>query len=174
MRAGESFIRDSAWWESRTTRSSWRALAGRARRSSSPTTGIVSPTRRSPGSRVACRRSSKPWPIVPDKHWPSSRSSRRARKNSSSLIGMPPRKPSRATCRSLNCSMRQAAQTPAAVALVCGDRRWTYQELNVQGNRLAHRLRAMAWSMKPRWPSAPSDRRKWSPGCWRFSKRAGT
>ncbi len=35
---------------------------------------------------------------------------------------------------------RQAIKTPAAVALVCGDERWTYQELNERANRLAHQL----------------------------------
>jgi amino acid adenylation domain-containing protein len=37
----------------------------------------------------------------------------------------------------------QAARTPGAVALVFGDRQWTYEELNVRANRLAHRLREM-------------------------------
>jgi amino acid adenylation domain-containing protein len=35
----------------------------------------------------------------------------------------------------------QAARTPNAVALVCGDRRLTYHELNQRSNRLAHHLR---------------------------------
>ena len=33
---------------------------------------------------------------------------------------------------------RQAAQTPASVALVCEDARLTYAELNARENRLAH------------------------------------
>jgi amino acid adenylation domain-containing protein len=37
----------------------------------------------------------------------------------------------------------QAARTPAAVALVFGHQQWTYEELNVRANRLAHRLRGM-------------------------------
>ena len=37
----------------------------------------------------------------------------------------------------------QAARTPEAVALVFGNWQWTYAELNVRANRLAHRLRAM-------------------------------
>jgi amino acid adenylation domain-containing protein len=37
----------------------------------------------------------------------------------------------------------QAARTPGAVALVFGNERWTYAELNVRANQLAHRLRAM-------------------------------
>ncbi|MFE7524990.1 amino acid adenylation domain-containing protein [Kitasatospora sp. NPDC057542] len=36
----------------------------------------------------------------------------------------------------------QAARTPEAVALVCGDTRLTFAELNSRANRLAHRLRA--------------------------------
>lgn len=37
----------------------------------------------------------------------------------------------------------QVARTPAATALVGGDERLTYQELNARANRLAHRLRAL-------------------------------
>ena len=37
----------------------------------------------------------------------------------------------------------QAARTPGAVALVFGTRQWTYEELNVRANRLAHRLLEM-------------------------------
>nr|QEO73764.1 AMP-dependent synthetase and ligase [uncultured bacterium] len=37
----------------------------------------------------------------------------------------------------------QAARTPDAVALVCGDERLTYRELNERANRLAHHLRAL-------------------------------
>jgi amino acid adenylation domain-containing protein len=36
---------------------------------------------------------------------------------------------------------RQAGRTPEAVALVCGDRRLTYRELNARANRLARHLR---------------------------------
>jgi amino acid adenylation domain-containing protein len=36
---------------------------------------------------------------------------------------------------------RQAARTPAATALVCGDQRLSYQELNERANQLAHHLR---------------------------------
>ncbi len=35
---------------------------------------------------------------------------------------------------------RQAVRAPQAVALVCGDRSWTYRELNEATNRLAHML----------------------------------
>jgi aspartate racemase len=35
----------------------------------------------------------------------------------------------------------QAAQRPEAIALVCGERRFTYRELDVRSNRLAHWLR---------------------------------
>src|SRR5262249_10081885 len=37
----------------------------------------------------------------------------------------------------------QAARTPDAVAVVGGDRRLTFRELNCRANRLAHRLRAL-------------------------------
>jgi amino acid adenylation domain-containing protein len=37
----------------------------------------------------------------------------------------------------------QAARTPEATALVCGDVRWTYAELNTRANRLAHQLRTL-------------------------------
>ncbi|WP_432826776.1 amino acid adenylation domain-containing protein [Dactylosporangium sp. CA-092794] len=37
---------------------------------------------------------------------------------------------------------RQAAQTPEAVAVVCGPVRWTFAELNARANRLARRLAA--------------------------------
>lgn len=37
----------------------------------------------------------------------------------------------------------QAAQTPEAIAVMDGSRSLTYRELNVQSNRLAHRLRSM-------------------------------
>ncbi len=37
----------------------------------------------------------------------------------------------------------QAARTPGAEALVWGEQRWTYGELNARANRLAHRLRAL-------------------------------
>ncbi|HEY1380035.1 MAG TPA: condensation domain-containing protein, partial [Gemmataceae bacterium] len=37
----------------------------------------------------------------------------------------------------------QAARTPDAAAVVCGDRRLTYRELNVRANRLAHFLRGL-------------------------------
>jgi amino acid adenylation domain-containing protein/non-ribosomal peptide synthase protein (TIGR01720 family) len=37
----------------------------------------------------------------------------------------------------------QAAETPEAVALVCGDERLTYDELNTRANRLAHHLQSM-------------------------------
>lgn len=37
----------------------------------------------------------------------------------------------------------QAARTPAAVAVVCGDAALTYDELNRQANRLAHHLRGL-------------------------------
>ncbi|OHW38917.1 non-ribosomal peptide synthetase [Pseudomonas sp. 06C 126] len=36
---------------------------------------------------------------------------------------------------------RRAAATPDALALISGDERWTYTELNQRANRLAHRLR---------------------------------
>ncbi|AYG07479.1 amino acid adenylation domain-containing protein [Pseudomonas fluorescens] len=36
---------------------------------------------------------------------------------------------------------RRAAATPDALALISGDERWTYAELNQRANRLAHRLR---------------------------------
>ena len=36
----------------------------------------------------------------------------------------------------------QAALTPQALALIAGEQRWTYDKLNAQANRLAHRLRA--------------------------------
>jgi amino acid adenylation domain-containing protein len=38
---------------------------------------------------------------------------------------------------------RQAVSTPDALAVVCGDERLTYAELNARANRLARRLRAM-------------------------------
>ena len=37
----------------------------------------------------------------------------------------------------------QAAKTPEAVAVACGDARLTYRELDVGANRLAHRLRSL-------------------------------
>ena len=39
---------------------------------------------------------------------------------------------------------QQAARTPDRVALVCGDRRLTYAELNARANQLAHHLRGSA------------------------------
>ncbi|ANY86828.1 MULTISPECIES: non-ribosomal peptide synthetase [Pseudomonas putida group] len=36
---------------------------------------------------------------------------------------------------------RQVARTPQALALIAGEQRWTYAQLNAQANRLAHRLR---------------------------------
>ena len=38
---------------------------------------------------------------------------------------------------------RQAARTPAATAVVCGDQRLSYQELNERANQLAHHLRRL-------------------------------
>jgi amino acid adenylation domain-containing protein len=38
---------------------------------------------------------------------------------------------------------RQAAETPEAVAVVCGKERLTYRELSVRSSRLAHRLQAL-------------------------------
>ncbi|UNO41481.1 non-ribosomal peptide synthetase [Streptomyces sp. MST-110588] len=38
---------------------------------------------------------------------------------------------------------RQAARTPAATAVVCGDRSLTYAQLNDRANRLAHHLKAL-------------------------------
>ncbi|HEY4573407.1 MAG TPA: AMP-binding protein, partial [Thermoanaerobaculia bacterium] len=37
----------------------------------------------------------------------------------------------------------QAARTPGAIALIVGEERWTYGELNRRANRLAHRLRRL-------------------------------
>jgi non-ribosomal peptide synthetase component F len=39
----------------------------------------------------------------------------------------------------------QAARTPAAVAVVCGDRQLTYSELNARANQVAHQLIALGW-----------------------------
>src|SRR5438477_13039712 len=37
----------------------------------------------------------------------------------------------------------QAARTPDALALTCGDRHWTYRELDARARRLARRLRGL-------------------------------
>src|SRR5947209_17645430 len=37
----------------------------------------------------------------------------------------------------------QAARTPEAIALTCGDRHWTYRELHARAGRLACRLRGL-------------------------------
>jgi amino acid adenylation domain-containing protein/FkbH-like protein len=39
--------------------------------------------------------------------------------------------------------MDQASSTPAAIALACGDRRLTYQELDQRSNQVAHHLRSL-------------------------------
>ncbi len=54
----------------------------------------------------------------------------------------------------------QAARTPGAIAVVCGERRVAYGELNAAANRLA---RLLVW----RW----SGRRSWWGRCWRWRSR---
>src|SRR5207249_14432 len=38
---------------------------------------------------------------------------------------------------------RQAEQTPDAMAVICGEERLTYRDLNTRANKLAHRLRRL-------------------------------
>ena len=59
-------------------------------------------------------------------------------------------------------------RTPEGVALVFGNCQWTYTELNVRANRLAHRLRPWAWASRPRSLSSPSARLRWSSPSWRY------
>ena len=42
----------------------------------------------------------------------------------------------------------QAQRTPNSIAATCGGRSLTYQELDVQSNRLAHDLRSWVWVLK--------------------------
>ena len=67
----------------------------------------------------------------------------RERRDSSCSIGTPRRQPFRRNVSVAGLFEAQTERTPENTALVFGDRQWTYTELNVRANRLAHRLRAM-------------------------------
>ena len=45
---------------------------------------------------------------------------------------------------------RQVAEAPHAPAVVCGDRTWSYRELDARANQLAHRLRALGVAREQR------------------------
>ena len=62
----------------------------------------------------------------------------------------------------------QVARTPEAVAMSCGERSWTYRELDEAANRLAHLLAGQGRARVSVWrcccPVRP--RRSWR--FWRF------
>src|ERR1700732_4061035 len=60
---------------------------------------------------------------------------------------------------------RSAAARPGQLAVVDGDRRWTYAEFNALANRVAHGLAgpASATAAVTRWPSRPATAPSSSP-----------
>ena len=55
----------------------------------------------------------------------------------------------------------QVARTPEGVALVFGESRLSYEELNGRANRLAHQLRGLGVVRKCWWGFARSVRWRW-------------
>ena len=66
----------------------------------------------------------------------------------------------------------QAARTPEAIAVVSGDERLTYAELNARANRLAHRLRSLGVRPDDRVAICVERSLEMVVGFWPFSRRA--
>ena len=64
----------------------------------------------------------------------------------------------------------QVARAPEAVAVSCGERSWTYRELDEAANRFARLLANQVWARDSVWRCCSPGRPRRSWRCWQYSK----